>query len=37
MAKKFPNLEKEADLQLQEVQKVPNTLNSEKHTKTRYN
>ena len=36
MAKKFPHL-KETDIQLQEAQKVPNKLNSEKHTKTHYN
>ena len=37
MDKKFPHLKKETDIQLQEARKVPNKLNSEKHTKTHYN
>ena len=36
MAEKFPNLGKETDIQLQEAQKVPNKMNSDKHTKTHY-
>ena len=39
MAKNFPNLEKEADIQMQEVQRVPTKKDDSKenHTKTHYN
>ena len=30
MADNFPNLKKEADIQLQEAQRVPNKMNSNK-------
>ena len=32
MADNFPNLKKEADIQLQEAQRVPNKMNSNKPT-----
>lgn len=37
MAEKFSKPGKEKDLQLQETQKVPNKMNSEKHTKIHCN
>ena len=36
MAEKFPNLEQEAYIQIQEAQRVPNEINPNRHT-LRYN
>ena len=37
MAEKFPNLKKETDIQVQEIQSIPNQMNPNTHTKSDYN
>ena len=37
MAENFPNLRKETDIQIQEVQRVPNKMNLNTHTKIYHN
>ena len=37
MAENFPNLGKEAGIQIQEAQRVPNKMNPETQTEAHYN